>query len=901
MRWRLGMWWRWLVEPWREVALVVPLVVAVAVPVMVVTAADLWERSARDEVAASAVRDADPSRNGVEVTVGGVLTATELELVDERLRAAAATIDGLEPISRTLSTTPERVGVAADPSQQVRPQLRLLARAGAVASLDVVEQLDDTAGGVWISAWFAEENGLRLGDELVVPDVTIPAEPGGEAALLRIVGLYEPLWSEDVEQPPPPYWQDVPAQLVPGWSSAFRRPFFALGVLDEETFTARGVTGSARWTAPLTALPASYDGLRSLDRQVTRLEAALVGTDDLGAAVAALSRGGRPTLDTELHDTTADAVAASGLLADPLAATRAAGLALGLVVAAAAGVLLAHRSRRTAVLLVSEGVGALGMTLRATAQLLVPAGVGAALGVLAAGGVAAATGRRVPGGFADADGVGVLVAAAAAVALAGTVSGVLSARVLRPPHAAVTRALGVLIPLVVALGAGTAWFQAGRTVSTGVGTVDLVTVGLPVLLAATTASAILVLLAAVLRWLGQRLPDDTSPTAVVLVQRLAAGGPALRGATVALAVGLSLAAFAVLLEDTLAERTEVAVAAIVGGTSQVSVTTDVRPDQVPPDTTVIRTSLPLVDPGGTTIRVLAVDDTTFADVVAWPSAFGLGAREVLELLEAEIDPTGRAAVPVVAISGQGVPDEGAFGFTRSVPFRVVARLTAVPLLDDGRDTLLTTTAALDGWRASRAGFTSPAAAREEGVELPTDTFSERLVSDLGLAELVAATERSELRPLDGRSAADQLGDPDLVAARAALAFLLVLGAVSAAGAAASLLLLAATRRRERALATVMLDAMGLRSSRQLVVGTLETAVVVAIGAAAAVATAPAALTRLVDRFDPSPPLPIQLGVVVPWGALAIAALAVTGLGAVAIAVLELRARGTSAAEVLRGR
>ena len=898
-------WVRWWRVPWSDAATALSLVAAAAIPVFLVGSTAVWRAAAEDDIAREAGAAAPLDRNGIDLVVESSFDPDDVARADAAVRDEVSRLDAtLEP-ARSTYTLPGLLTIGP-PVRQVGPSGRLFAQPGALEAVEIVEQLADTEGGVWITTWFAERHGVGLGDGIGFEAGAIVDEEwndlvrgGGASGVFRIVGLYEPLWSSDLSAVPPTFWtEDVPPGVVPEFVSAFNGPSAELVLTDEATLLSSGLTGVVRWRAPLTSMPQTYDGLHGLRDGVRRFELSGLGTSELGASLGAISTDAnrRPVLQTDLFDTTDQVEVAASRLVGPLASVRAVGAAVGALVVVAAGWFVVDRRRNEYRLLAGEGDGTLRMSARAAAQLVTPVGVGGAIGV-----AAAVTG---PWWFGPASRLaldslpwGALAAVAAAtLAVASLAVGFVGARTLRGTGDVAVRRVMPLAVALLALGTAFLWVQVGRTDATGVTTVDLTVVALPIL-ALLLAAAIAV---GVATWtLGRfgrraaRLPD----VAYLAVRRLASGALGMQLVAAAVGLGVGLVVFAAALASTLDRMVEVKLATELGGASSLTLTGPLPLSvDLPPHSTVIRTFDTIVTPGRIRTRVIAVDAATFADAVSWPAEFGSSPEQVLDVLAGPID----GSVPAVGIRGEAPIDSGAFGLTQTFGFRVVERVASLPLAGDTDLTLIVDGDRLDTFALAETGYASVAEANADNYLVATQRFRVRVVSKAPLPELQGRLDAAGIDTRDEQSTAVRSRAPDLLAARAAFGYLSVLGIVAGVAALASLALFLAARRRSRAVATAMARSMGLAARTSATVTALEVGAVVGVAVAAGLVTAPVVIGRLSSRFDPSPGLPPPVALAIDWTLTA--GVAALGIAAVVVAVwvLERRAAGRSTAEVLRG-
>ena len=254
-------------------------------------------------------------------------------LLIREVNSAVAQIPRIGAVDRSAYTFTGLLAIGPPPIRQVGPVGRIASRAGAIDAVDVVAELDDTSDGVWISTWFAERLGLELGDTVAFEAGAISDEAwndlvqgGGADSAFRVVGLYEPLWSDDPTFELNDYWTVAPPQLLPLPFEAFNQPSFDLRAHRRGDAARRPhLTGVVRWRAPLTSIPPGYDDYRELRDEMRALEGALVTPGPLAESMKSLATPAqrRPVLTTEdIFETTADVEAAVGRLVAPLQSGR---------------------------------------------------------------------------------------------------------------------------------------------------------------------------------------------------------------------------------------------------------------------------------------------------------------------------------------------------------------------------------------------------------------------------------------------------------------------------------------------------------------------------------------------------------------------------------------------------
>jgi hypothetical protein len=444
----------------------------------------------------------------------------------------------------------------------------------------------------------------------------------------------------------------------------------------------------------------------------------------------------------------------------------------------------------------------------------------------------------------------------------------------------------VLIGVLVAATA-VAWAQVRRTTAAGETSLDLVVVALPVLVIALAVLVLTSGLGWLVRLAGRR--SERLPVEVFLAaRRLASGSVAVRSVAGSLGLGIGLIVFALAITSTLDRTVDVKLATSVGGVSSVVLLDELPAGFRPPGpTTVIRESDTRLTPGNAAARIVAIDPSTFADGVTWSDEFGSDIDAVLDALAGPTDDS----VPVIAIEGEGVPQSGAFGLTRTYPYRVVATVRGFPTAGDRRVSILASADAIEELATRVAGG--------ELASSPLDRFRRVAVSQASAEELTGALDIAEIPYRDVVSEAALRQSPSIVATRSAFGFLGVIGVAAGAAALVAMGLFLSARRRRRALAGVMTRSMGLSPARAASVSAMELAAVLIVSVGAGLIAAPFVVGELASRYDPAPERPPEVAVFVDWTPLLAGALVGVVLVAGLVWVSEWRDSRRPAGAVIR--
>lgn len=900
---------RWMLVPWTQAAIVVALVGAAATPALLMSAADVWTVSAGDEFAQRLVEEITPAEAGVVVITNAVFseepTVTAARTVTDRM----ASIDGIDPAVVTLWTlrASGEVGRSAEDAVNPGVPLRVMARDGAVDALSFVDRDPAIEGGAYISEYLADRAGVGVGD-LISYDAPLGTEApdtdsvptGGPRAIWPIAGVYETLWSEDGSLPDD-YWSQVPPALLPRYLSPFNAPSFSLVILDPATLASTRLPGFMQWEAPAVVLPTTIAVLRSQVGSYRSLEVDLGTSPAIAPTLEDLAaiRPPAPTVESLLDEQLATAEVAIDALEQPLASTRVIGVVIGLSVMVAAGVFLVHRGRTEYRLLAGEGDRWPRFSLRTAAQLVAPVVVGALSGVSAGVGIALLVGPADSMRFDVIDVGDVALVALAGILLTSLTTGLLAQRTLdtgRIGHTGYGAAIGTVALSIVAF--AFLWIQVARMPARGETGLDLAVVAMPLVGLVTAVTLVIVVMRVVVsraRFIGSRLP-----TLPFLAWRRATsndlGSLLIVGA---LAVGIGLVALSTMLVGSLERTTDVKLSTRLGGETRAELVGLPDDDAVLPGrSTIIAYDPGRISPDNRPARLIAIDTTTYADAVSWPSEFGSNALAVVELLESAPS-DGLAVVMVDAIPA---PVTGTIG-TQRLPYRVVGTVASAPLAYEFGTTFLVSAQRLEAYARQRLANQLDVEVDDEMVasrfQSPLVGYRKTLVSQESGPAVETWLDENGLATRSIESRFDLENGIDIVAAATAFDYMRILGWVAAASAIAALLLHRASVRSERAVASVMARRMGLSRSRAALVSAIEVIVLTSIALITALAIAPAITWRLLPRFDPAPGLPppaiVAVDPLVLVGSLFLAIMVIAGL----VWVLDLSASRTSEGSVLR--
>ena len=687
--------------------------------------------------------------------------------------------------------------------------------------------------------------------------------------MFRVVGLYEPLWSTDPNFVVDEYWSSVPPELIPVYVAAFNQPNFELVLAEEVTLLDSGLPGVVRWRAPLLSIPTTFDGLTELRNRMRQLDGSLVRSGSLASSMKDLASPEQraPVLTSDIFDTTSSVEAAVGQLAAPLASARALGAAVGLAVVFAAGVFLVERRRSEFRLLASEGERWPKMAARVAGQLVLVTVLAGIIGAFLSVAGPKWFGPAVSYDFARLPWALIGLTMVVSVLLASVAAGTMGERTLTSPSRQTRRAVSRVLVAALVGSTAVAWMQVGRTTASDEASIDLVVVALPVLVIALVVLVVVEALGWIIRLVGrhgERLPVEL----FLAARRLASGSLAVRLVVGSLGLGIGLLVFALAITATLDRTVDVKLATSVGGASSATLLDDLPPTYRPPaPTTVIAESDTRLMPGAVSGRVLAIDPATYAEAVTWSDQFGASVDDVLAALAEPSD----ESIPVIAIEGEPVPPVGAFGLTRSYPYRVVATVRGFPTAGNRTVSLLASADAIEAFAANVSS---------SGARPPLDAFRKTAVSQASAEQLTESLDGVGVRYRDVVSLVEERQNPSIVATRSAFGFLGVIGVTAAAAACVALGLFLSARRRSRALAGVITRSMGLSAPRAAMVSAFELGSMMLVSVGAGLIAAPLVVV-VAPRFDPAPGRPPTVDVLVDWVPLVVGAL----IGVVVVAVL----------------
>jgi putative ABC transport system permease protein len=689
----------------------------------------------------------------------------------------------------------------------------------------------------------------------------------GSSATAPLAGVYRNL----VTVYPARFWHPIAGEFLgegaPPFVFATRRQFVAL-------HRRLGGGGGFRWEFPVQGAGLTLDDAVALDVDLRALIAALDDTStSLGRLFADASAG---SLLLDVARTTERMVSATR---SSVGAMAVGGTVLALAVTAAAGVYAVQRRRVEFTLLVTRGLHPIALGARASAEALIPAAVGTAIGWALCVGAVTTFGPSPllgPGALAE----GALAAAGAALAAVVLLGVVTALAARRPPVASSRRAPGVLAAapwdIALVVGAALAW----RAIERGSGVVadargdspevDVLVLVFPVLFIGGCAGLATRVLRAVLPRLrvgGGRL----SAALFFAARRLASASYiALLLVTIAaLAVGVFVYAGTLVASG----RATVAAKALTFIGSDVSVPLPPNPD-LPRDlgvsaTVVTKVGSAHVLPDLQGVDVLGVDPATFAQGAFWDESFA--ARDLDALLSDLAGGLRADRVPTVVV-GDGVADGSVLEAAgASATIRVVGRARAWPGMLARRPLLV----------VDRRALAPRAPAGTVGSYLGATGAHELWAR--GAPEDVLAAIADEGLPLQGALTLSGVSDAaSLLPLEWTFAFLQSLGAAAGVVALVGMVLYLQARQAARVVANALVRRMGFGRFAHGRAIAAELAGMLLLACALGASLAATAADLVYRRLDPLPDVP-------PEPLLRLPLLLIAAVGAVAVASCSMGA------------
>ena len=797
---------------------------------------------------------------------------------DAEIHRLGAAVPNLGAPSLTVSGPPV---IMRSPTDQSRfANGRLMYRQG---FLDHVQKLQVAGGsGVWLPSEAAGFAGVRAGGrvDLVLNDRSVSA---------RVAGIYRDL--NRLAQTP--FWcSQGPLIYQPGFGEEIPPPLI---LVDRDTLAAldrqlRQDRLNFTWELPLAgdltlpqarATVGALDGFRRGLGEGPRLfwltaTASFVGANSPGVGF----------IHSELPFITQRSRGIVAAVSGAIGPVATAGIAVALLLVAAAGSYWVDRRRREVALLAAKGVGPAEIALKAALEILLPA----VLGVVAGWALAVALVRTFgPSELLDPAAPRVALARAA-VALVGGVLLLAVVAALRV-RGQTERGLGVRsgrlgrIPFELAVLALAALafqrLQSHRppvATGTSVPRIDLLLLAFPLLFLTGMVGVAVRALGPVTRRL--RTAGSRWPHAVYLAsRRLASSSRLALLLLAAAAVSTGVLVYAATLTQSVRSTLDAKARVFLGSDVSMLLLDDVPPPPGVRGTTVAR--LDDGEVGGNRVDLLAIDRPSFERAVFWDPSF---ASRPLRSMLASLGPApAGGAVPVLA-QEHGLPTDGTIalflpGQSRTVliPYHVVDRVRTFPGVR-ANPLLVMDRRALGAHRVSA---------------------EYRLWARGDLAAAQAAAQRAGTATGIASSATDVLDASSFLAISWTFGFLQSFGVLTGLITVGGLLLYLETRQRARKVTYVLVRRMGLsRAAHRLSVFT-EVGATLAGGCVAGMVLSLLAARLVYARLDALPtvqPPPLLRTPVLALAATGAAVLLAAWLGAW---TAQWSADRTNAAEVLR--
>jgi hypothetical protein len=795
------------------------------------------------------VRSMSPFLAGLELRAGGSAAR------DAERRARVA------PLARRLGITAPPVLTtrfyAQVPRSSPNVAVVLMARTGALAH---VTRVAGGAGrGAWVSDALAGPLGLRPGDELHLaaglpasPIIPNPPPLSSRRATLRIAGVYRAL-DQDLGNP---YWANFTQDIRAPNPDSSPRPTFVL--VPESTLLAAAI----RLHAPVTnvfELPVETAGLTYTEAERLHARFARIGgTSALGAALIGARR------DSAAVNATITLLAAVGL-------------AVALLVAAAAGIFLVRRRSDEATLRFIRGEASSTFGLRVATESVLPTLAGAVIGF---GAARLALDLFAPAGTLDATTLraGMLAGAAAGACALATVAIAAAfafprrhdathptlARLARLPWETVPLGAAAVLLLLVVTGGGLAVDRSGSSHPA------VAVFLLPMLAAAGIAGLAGRVARRLLRGRGTGAPVPV----FLAVRRLVAARGFLVVVVVSAATAVAAYAYAVTLSASLSRAAAEKAFVSNGSDVQGMVDPSVRlVESFPFPAAIVRVDQRDAVANGRQIDLVSGDPAALARVIRWGAWPDDPRPRLLRLARTSSSP---GTLAVLASPGTPAVDSITYQGAQ-IPVKVVAH-GVFPGLSAGRPALFVPSQALRAVAvAHRLPDPGPSATALVWAKGDPRTITPLL-------------ERSSLNPVFLTTLSNIRNDASVVAGERSYRYVRAIAATAAVLALVALLLYLQARQRERLLASAFLRRMGLGLVADGATLALEAVAIVATAGVVGCAVALGAAHTVLSHVDPLPQYAPGTVLVYPWTALGWA-----GVGACAAAV------AFAAAALLTGR
>jgi hypothetical protein len=796
-----------------------------------------------------------------------------VRLADERRRKAAVALGGTLPSVGPPVLTTLAYGQIAGPAPVLGNPLLvvLMARNGSTTH---VHKLAGRGGeGVWLSRVAAVTAGVHPGTQIAFVR-PFPAPPGASRVELPLVAIYQPLDSDLAN----PYWVNFIARIRAPNPDAPIPPTFALVSRDHVYRLADKVGGGALgnvYEFPLDTRGMTAARARRIARAFQHVARELATGSALAHRLGCAAVGRPCHVTSELTDAVAVANVADSSLRPVVDLLAAFCVLIALGAALFTGIFTGRRRAAEGHLSLLGGEARVSFLARAAIETLLPAVVGAAVGL-------AVTVELVriftPHGSVDAS-VFRQAAVRAGLSLIATVFavalGVMFARGRMSAGRGARRRVGRLPWEVAAIALALASWLA---LITGGGLVkDSVAGSHPrlavLLLPALAATALAGLTVRVLRsLLLPRIAPSTSSVAVLLaLRRVAAARGLVVGLVVLIAAGIASLAFAEILKASLAANT-IEKAFVANGSDVAGL---IDPAQSLPKafrypiTKVTEVFAAGTTDSGQSFELIAVDPPSLTRVLAAHSSAGV--RAALRTLA-----NSHAPLPAIAVGLGTGRQTVTIGGNRS-QLQIVARARAFPGMQPSQPLLVI---------PARALAASPTALTYVWATGPPH-------------QVEAALSHSSLSPSFLTTVADFSRSPDVQNITRTYGFLRIVAlAISGLGFIALMLYLS-SRQRSQVVTSAFLRRMGVTQADQAWSVALESTVLVAAATVVGLGTALITANAIVGHVDPLAQYAPPPATAVPWTLLVKSGVAAIFASGLIGAALALALRRSDVGEELR--
>jgi putative ABC transport system permease protein len=825
-------------------------------------------------------------RDAIPGGEGGEPSPTRFDRVgefDDAVGEAAATAGLAPPVFqarlRSPLTTPTPGGVS---------RIQLLFRTGFEQHVDIIDGAI-SADGVLIPERLAAETALGVGDSLAADSQM------GLSAVLPISGIYvEPT------APLPEFWAGQREVFLPKADPEKVDPVLPPPVLlaprELALTTAAAVQEDVflQWYIPLEE-GIGVDEAHAAEVRFERLRRDLADADSTVFRLVWDEGFSQPVPGSVLPETLETVDETVDLLRPPVRAVGIGGAAAGVVLVGAWAGQRVRRRDDELRSLVARGISPGRIAVRGTGEAVLPLLVGAAAGATAARFLVRELGPsgRLPRETTELALIDLGIGIAASLVVVSVVTAMLASRLDRVDAGRATQRLFRVpwLPVTAAITVVTALPLV--TDDGGPRRLDLLTLGVPLLMAAVAAGAITALLPRVGRRTDARLRRLPPAGSLALRRAITARG-ASRLVVVSTALALGLAVYAGALGDS-SDRTIAAKSAVASPSDVVVplVRRAVEDGPLPDGSSLVGTELGItLEPGDIEADLLVLDPDTFTSVAHWDDS--LSGRPLDALIDAITEYDGdRLPVVVSGSLSEDVAPLGreftlSFGRYYSLVVEVVGRADAFP----GQQSHLPMMVA--DLNSVSAALT--AAGRDPARVLERQVWATGEAGPVLDALVTAgfAYEESEIVAADEFTAR-----PDVRAQAWSLAYLRGVSLAAGLLALIGIAMHALAQQRRRTVAALLLDRMGMSRRSADTATALEIGLLTGAAALVAVVVALPASALVLGLLDPVPTLLPDPLFTVPWGSLAVVLAGVVGVTVAGAWLVGRTARRTVAGEVLR--